>query len=156
MASGAVVGLILGVHDPLDGGAAVWTGLAVTAVNGHLLPEGSNLFGEPIPCLASKALGPFDKCLLRGLEQSRDFVLGELLGEPYRREPGVVENLVGVGVANPAEQPGVCQCSLQRMVLPNERPTKGQKIRVEDLEPTRVVVTKCHLAAHEVKRCSPL
>ena len=46
LAAGAVVRLVLGVDDVLDGRAAVGAGLAVAAVDGHLGTEGGDFLRE--------------------------------------------------------------------------------------------------------------
>ncbi len=46
MAAGAVVGLVLGIADALDGRAAVGTGLAVAAVRRHARAESGHFFRE--------------------------------------------------------------------------------------------------------------
>ena len=58
LATGAVVGLVVGLADVLDLFAASRTQLAVTAVNGHLFAESRDLFGEAAVSFGVQAVDP--------------------------------------------------------------------------------------------------
>src|SRR5713101_7644510 len=67
----AVVGLVVGVADALDGGATVGAGLAVAAVDGHLGPEGRDALGEVASRLAAKPHDPVEERGPRRLVEPR-------------------------------------------------------------------------------------
>src|SRR5207249_4593412 len=66
------------------------------------------------------------------------------------------EDLVGVGVADPAEEPRVGERTLERVTLRDERRTKRREVRAVQLQPARVVRADPLLAPHEVDRSAPL
>ena len=70
LAARTVVGLIIGIANPLHGGAAHGAGLPEPAVHGHARSEGGYLFRKAIPRLRSKTLDPLEKHLPRGREQA--------------------------------------------------------------------------------------
>jgi len=67
-----------------------------------------------------------------------------------------VEDLIGIGVSDPAEDPGIGQRPLQRVVSPREGRAKGRERRFQHLEPTRVEATERGLASGDGKRRASL
>jgi len=55
---GAVVGLVVGVADALDGLAAGGAGLAEASVDGHVFAEGCDFFGEGFGGFGVEAVDP--------------------------------------------------------------------------------------------------
>src|SRR5690606_16041343 len=66
LAGGAVVGLVVGIDDPLHRRATPRTGLLELAVDGHVRPEGSHLLRPPLPHFGTKPIAPFHQGLLDG------------------------------------------------------------------------------------------
>src|SRR3954462_1108857 len=69
----AVVGLVVGVADPLHRSSTDGTRLPELSVNGHLFAKRSHFRREVISGLLAQSLGPLDEYLLRRLEQRSDF-----------------------------------------------------------------------------------
>ena len=124
-------------------------------MNGHRLAERSDVLRKSCPGLAAEAVGPLEQGAPRGLEESRALVLAELAGQHHRREPGPMQDLVRVCVADPAEQPRIGERALQRVILAREGGAKGCEIGGEHLEPAGVMVIEPVLASDEVKRGAP-
>src|SRR6185436_4148571 len=65
LAARAVVGLILGIDDPLNRRIAHRTGLAVAPMHRHSLPESRDLLGKPLAGFGPKDVGPAPQCHAR-------------------------------------------------------------------------------------------
>ena len=72
------------------------------------------------------------------------------------REPGAVQDLVGVRVPDPGEEPGVGERALERVALARQRRAEGGEIGVERLEPAAIERGERGGAADEVERRAPL
>ncbi len=72
LATGAVVGLVVGVADPLQRYGADRAVLAITAMYGHLRTECGNFPQEVVTCLKAKPIGPFPEHELGSVEQPPD------------------------------------------------------------------------------------
>ena len=70
LAARAIVGLVVGVADALNGGAADRAGLTEAAVDGHARTERSDLLRKTIAGLGPEPLDPFDEDLTRGRVES--------------------------------------------------------------------------------------
>src|SRR5262249_18759461 len=103
-AAGAIVRLVLGIDDALDRRAAFRTGLAVAAGDGHFRAEGSHLFRESITHVSPQPLRRFHERHPCCLEETGDYLAVDLVGQREPRQPGRVQDLVGVGVADTAEE----------------------------------------------------
>ena len=66
-----------------------------------------------------------------------------------------MQDLVGVRVADAAEDPRVGQRALERVVLPGERVAECRQVRVKDLEAARVVLAQTGFATDEMQRGPP-
>src|SRR5439155_1341776 len=77
-------------------------------------------------------------------------LVGELARELHGREPRAVQDLVGVGVADPAQDRGIGQEPLERMVLADEGGAEGLDVGLEHLEPARVVLEERRLAMDQM------
>ncbi len=62
-----------------------------------------------------------------------------------------MQDLVGIGVSNSTEEPGVCKGSLKCVILESECEMEGLEIGLEHLEAPRVMDAKCLFAADDVK-----
>ena len=58
LARGAVVCLVRGIDDTLDGRATVWAGVSVSAVHRHALVKGAHLVGETLTGLVPQPRDP--------------------------------------------------------------------------------------------------
>src|SRR2546428_3515562 len=67
-----------------------------------------------------------------------------------------MQDLVGVRVADAAEDPRVGQRALERVVLPGERVAERRQVRVKYLEAARVVRAQTGFATDEMQRGPPL
>src|SRR3989442_900779 len=83
--------------------AADRAGLPDPPVPRHPLAGRGALLGEAFARLAAQAVGPIEEDLARRREEPLDLLAPERAREPERREARAVEDLVGVGVADPAE-----------------------------------------------------
>src|SRR5690349_11140713 len=109
LASRAIVGFIINVANPLDLGAADRTGPSELSVNGHFRAKGGDLFRKLVPGLLTQQRDPMGERLLHGQVQPLNLIAGEFLRQSYWRNPGGVEDLVRVGIADAAEQTRVSQ-----------------------------------------------
>src|SRR5579872_5074090 len=67
-----------------------------------------------------------------------------------------MQDLVGVGVPNPAKQPWIGEGPLERMILRSERGGEGSQIRAEHFKAARVDVAQSRFTLHYVKRGAAL
>ena len=67
-----------------------------------------------------------------------------------------MQDLVGVRVADPAEDVRIGQRALERVVLLPQAAGKGRQIGGQHLEPLRIERGERRFAAHEMNRCLPL
>ena len=100
----AVVGFVVGVADPLHRGSADGTRLAEPAVDGHAGTKRGDLLGEIVAGLGSKPVGPLLEDSRHRLAQAFDLVVRQLRGQRQWRQSGAMEDLVGIGVADAAEE----------------------------------------------------
>ncbi len=128
LATCAVVGLVVGVTDALDLFAASWAGLAEASVNGHVFAEGGDFFGEACVCFGVQAVDPELKGFASGCVESLPFFRFELVGLRDGRELRCVKDLVGVGVADAAEDAGIGEGSLEGAVFGGERVAEGLEV----------------------------
>ncbi len=149
LAARAVVGLVLGIPDPLHRRAARPARLAVLAVNREVGPEGRDVAraGELRRELLPQRLNPVSQRRLRGLVERRDLVVREPAGPLQRRQARRAEELVGVGVADAAEQPWIGQAPLQRVVLSPQRRGELLQRGVQRLQPARLMRQQAIAAA---------
>src|SRR5439155_21011201 len=79
-----------------------------------------------------------------------DLVILQRPRELQRRELRRVQDLIGVRVADPAEEMGIGQRSLQRVVLTRERVAKPIERGVERLETAGIERRQRRLTSHEL------
>src|SRR5580765_829336 len=91
----AVVRLVLGVDDALDGGAADGAGLAETAVDGHAFSPRGYLLRELACRFGRQAVAPADQGVAHRRMESRDLGVVEVARELGGGEARGVEDLVG-------------------------------------------------------------
>jgi hypothetical protein len=74
LATGAIVGFVVGVANALDFLSAGWAGLSVAAVNGHFLSKRGDFFGEGGFGLRAQAFDPERESVARGGEERFPFL----------------------------------------------------------------------------------
>jgi len=67
-----------------------------------------------------------------------------------------MQDLVRVGVADAAQDAGIGQRALERVILAGQRAVERGRVGVEHLEPARIVLGEARLAADEIERRAPL
>ena len=118
----------------------------------HLGTERRDLLGKPVAGLATQALGPFDQDRPAGVVEARELAVVELVVHADRGQAGAVQNLVGVRVADAAQEARIGERALERVALAEEDVTKLREVRLQDLEPERRERGEPVGAAHEVQR----
>lgn len=111
----------------------------------HLRPQCGHLLGEPAAGPHPQPLDPFAEHRPRRLEEARDRLVLEAVRVRHGREPGPVEDLVPVGVADAGEAGPVGQRALQRMALAQEDLAEGRGRRGGSGTPS-------HSRANEARR----
>ena len=117
----------------------------------HAFAKRGYFLGKVIAGVAAQPVGPFPQHFPRSLEQPADVGVPHPLRECHWRQPGAVQNLVRVRIADAAEEPGIGQRPLQRMVLPLEGFPEVWFFGFEHLQPARIVSEQGRLAAHQVQ-----
>src|SRR6202521_4976225 len=151
LAVGAVVGLVLGVDDALDGGAAARAGEAEAAVDRHLGAERRDLLGEG-RSVAAQALEPFDEGVANGVEEALGLLVVEVQGALEGRQAGAVQDLVGVGVADAGEDRRVGERPLQSMALVAKGGAEARQVGVQHLQAAGVQGGERRLALDQLQR----
>ena len=122
LAARAVVGLVLGVDDALHRRAADGARLAEAAVHRHLRPERGDLLREAVAGLArSRSVHSRERRRASPRTGASIVVVVERARQRERREPRAVQDLVGVGVADAAEEARIGERALERVVLARRR-----------------------------------
>ena len=148
---GAVVGLVVGVADTLDGLAAGGAGLSETAVDGHVVAEGGYFFGEVAGGFGGEAGDPESQGVAGGGVEALPLVGGEFVCELDGGETGGVEDLVGVGVADAGEDARVGEGSLEGAVFGGEGGAEVFEAGGEDVDAAGVDGLHVVLVAKEVE-----
>ena len=76
---------------------------------------------------------------MRRFVQVHELGVGKLLGQAHRRESRRMQDLVGVGVADAAEEPRIGKRALERVILALQRVAKVVEAGVENLEAARIM-----------------
>ena len=138
LAARTVVRFVGGVADALDRRAAVRAGLGVAPVHRHAVAKGGDLLGKVLARRGAQAPGPVRQGFAGGREEALDLGGLQLSGHGDRREPRALQDLVGIGIADAAEQLGVAQGALQGVVFRGQAPSEGVGLAGHDLEAARV------------------
>ena len=86
-------------------------------MHGHAFAEGGDSFGELVGGFFAELGDPVFEGVARGVIEADDFVVGDSAGEEQRAEASAVEDFVGVGVADTAEEVRVREGTLQSVIL---------------------------------------
>ncbi len=87
--------------------------------------------------------------------QAVELGVGHRCRQRERRQPGGVQDLVGIGVADAAEHARIGERALEGVVLPAQHRTKRVECDGEGLDTAAVERGERHLAAHEVQCSTP-
>jgi len=121
-------------------------------VDGEALPEGGDLLGEAVAGLLAEPGRPGFEHVDGRLEEAFGLLGIEIPGPLERREPGGVEDLVRVGVADAGEDARIGEGALERPVLGGDRPAEAVEIGPQNLQPAGIVLRQGLLAPDHVER----
>src|SRR5262245_884044 len=155
LAARAVVGLVLRVDDALDGRATGRARLSIATVDGHAVAECGHALREAAGRLSSKAVDPVGQRGPHRLEETGGLVGGQPAREHHRRQARAVEDLVGIRIADAAQEPRVGERALERVALARERSPEAGEIRLHHLDAARVVLAQRALAPDQVDGRAP-
>ena len=134
LAGGAVVGFVVGIADALDRGAADGARLLEAAVDGHFGAEGGYFFGKAGFGFGVEAVDPELHDLARGGEESIPLCWHKFLSQGDGREPGGMQDFVGVGVADAADDARVGEGALEGAVFLGECVAEGCHLRLKNVD----------------------
>ena len=158
LAARAVVGLVVGVDDALHRRAAVGAGLAEAAVHRHRRMERGHLLG-PVAGFARSRAVHSASVDLPPREEALDRRRVERARQRERREPGAVQDLVGVGVADAAEEARIGERALERVVLGDEarRERRASVAAITSMPPASSAASAARPATtcSDARRCLP-
>jgi hypothetical protein len=136
--------------------AASGTRQAITAVDGHPLAKCRDLLRETILRLGGQAGNPIVKRALGGCKEPLPFLRLQLCRLREGRELCGMEDLIGIGVADAAEEAGIGEGALERVIFRRQRRPKSREIGLENVDSTGVQRAQTVLAADDVQRRAPL
>jgi hypothetical protein len=151
LAMGAVVGLVVGVADALDGLAAAGAGLAIAAMNGHFRTEGGDFLREALLGFSAEAVDPESESGAGGGEEAVPVFGLKFGGKREGRELGCVEDFVGVGIADAADETGIGKGALEGAVFGGESGAEASEVGREDFDTAGIEVAEGLIAADEME-----
>lgn len=148
----AVVALVVGVRDALDGIAADWARFSGLAVNRHLFVKCGHAFGKRITRLRAQPPGPHRECLARVTMQPFDVVVAHLRCHRVGGHSRRVKNFVRIRVADAGKEPGIGQRPLDRVILFPHSRRKLREVRPKRLEAAWIVTHQRLASALQIER----
>ncbi len=121
-------------------------------MHAHVGPKRGDLGRKPIADFGADARGIVEQRRLNRHVESPDLLVGKLIGASYRREFGVQQDLVAVGIADPAEDGRHRECPLERAVLCGQTFSEGRQVDLERLKAAAVVLLKELFVLHAQAR----
>ena len=118
----------------------------------HASVKRGHLFRQPPTGRPAQTFGPLEQNRAAGLVQPGQLGLVQVGGALERRQPGPVQDLVGIGVADPAEHPRVGQRTLEGMILAAQRPGELGGAGVEHFQAAAVEVGKAGGPGDQMQR----
>ena len=122
-----------------------WTGVRTdrawlfeTAVNGHVIVKCGHLLGKLPGCIGTQPLNPLGERGPRRLVQADPLRIGQSPGQFERGQPGGMENLVRIRVADAADQVRIGERAFDGVALACQRGAKLVEAGLERLESARV------------------
>src|SRR5215472_4592813 len=128
LAAGAVIGLVLGIHDALHWRPADRAWSAEATMHRHLRSECGHFLWKITTRVRAQSFGPLGEHYARGLVESLDLRGRQFSSHGDWRESRTTEDLVGVGVADPTEESRVGKRTLERVVLLQQSPLTSGSI----------------------------
>src|SRR5205814_10347704 len=107
---------------------------------------------ERVAALPAQPLGPERERLARGIAKPLGLLRGHPGRAPEGREPGAVQDLVGVRVPDSAEEPWIGERALERVVLAAERLPELRRISLQHFEAARIERPQSGLALDDMQR----
>src|SRR5215469_4145554 len=156
LAAGAVVGFVVGVANAENLIAATRAGLTVAAMHSHSFAKGSDLFREGGGGFSAETIEPELQGLAGRGEETLPLVGGQMAGKRGGGELGGVEDFVGVGIADAAEQVLIGESALEGAVLGGQRRAEGFEIGGEWVEAARVERAQACFSANHMERGATL
>src|SRR5262249_27291897 len=92
-----------------------------------------DLFWKASLSLCSQTIDPEFESIARCSEKPFPFFRLQLERQRDRRKPGCVQDLIRVGVADPADEARICQSAFQRTVFRREGRAESVHVCVKDL-----------------------
>ena len=108
--------------------------------------------GKLVRRFCRQPVDPHREDLARRVIQARDLAVGQCRRQLHWRQPGGVEDLVGIRVADSAEDVGVGQRSLQRVILLSQSRGEGWLVGGQHLEALRIVRRERRFTADDMNR----
>jgi len=108
-------------------------------MHGHFVSKGGDLHGEPITDLGPESNGPLIENIDDGPVKSSRFDIIQARRQLERRQSRPVEDLIRVGIPDPAENPWVGEGAFEGVALAGDGRQEIIKISVQDLESSRIV-----------------
>jgi hypothetical protein len=152
----AVVGFIVGVADALNFVAAAWAGLAIASVNGHVWSKRGHFFWEICGGFGAEFFDPERKRVARSGEECLPLGRLQFVCDRDGREFGGVEDFVGVGVADPAENARIGERAFESAIFGGERGAKGIEIGGENFQATGIDGAETVFTNEKMQRCAML
>src|SRR5579864_4091330 len=156
LASGAVIRFVVRIANPKNFLSAPRTRLSVAAVNRHAFAKRGHLFGKGGFRLRAQPVDPEPQGLARRREQSFRFLRLQLMRERDGRKLGRVQDLIGIRVADAAQQARIGKSSLQRAIFDRERGAERGEMTREDVNSPGIDGAQAFLAAEDMQRCAAL
>src|SRR5690606_878229 len=152
----AVVRLVLRVANTLDGRAARGAGLTVPPVYGHAFTKRRHLLREAALVLVAQALRPFDEGRARRIEETLPCAIVEHSRLHQRRQPRAMQDLIGVRIADAAQDRGIGQRAFERVVARLHAFPKYLEIVIEHFQSAALELMERTLPLYDVQRRAPL
>src|ERR1700721_3744438 len=125
-------------------------------MNRHVLAERRHLLRKTSLRLRTKSLDPERKRLARRLVKPFPLLRLELVRKRNRREPGRMQNLIGISIADPAQHARIGERPLERAILRSKRGAEGFKIARKHIDPSRIDRIQPVFSAKDMQRRTPL
>ncbi len=155
LAARAVVRLVVGVDDALHRRTAIGARQAEAAMHRHRRVKGGDLL-RPVAGLAREARRPLGECRLRRLEKALDRRSVDRTRQRQRRQARAMQDLVGISVADAAEEARIGERALDGVVLGDEAGREGLAGRRHDVDAAGVERRQRGAAGDDVQRRAPL
>ena len=110
---------------------------------------------ERVATLRPKPLDPASQRVHRRAMQAFDPLLIEMARQLQGRELRRVQDLVGIRIADSAEQPGIRQRPFQRVVLHSQPRSERRRTAGERVDASGIEIVQAVEAAHERQRGAP-